>query len=105
MTNHVTANSQLYLPLQTAAPEIQNNIPHPLTDITANEVAATAIYRTKNTAAGPDNIPNIIYRHYSQRAVEFLVAIYTASFRLGALPPRWKQSTYIAFPKTKERPY
>ncbi|KAJ4429065.1 hypothetical protein ANN_26066 [Periplaneta americana] len=102
ITDHVTANPQLYLPLQTPAPQIQNNIPYPLTtDITANEVAA-AICRTKNPAAGPDNIPNIIYRHYPQRTVEFLAAIYTASFRRGALPPRWKHALILLFPKPRK---
>lgn len=99
ITEHVHTNPQLYHPLHTTTPENEDNIPHPLTsDITTNELSA-AIYRTRNTAAGPDNIPNIVYKHYPDKAIEFLAAIYTASFRLGALPPRWKHAHILLFPK------
>ncbi|KAJ4429048.1 hypothetical protein ANN_26044 [Periplaneta americana] len=99
ITNHIQTNSQLYTPLARIEPHITNNPPTLLTsDITTNEVSA-AIYRTRNTAAGPDNIPNILFKHYPNNAVEFLAALYTASFRLGALPPRWKHAHILLFPK------
>lgn len=99
ITNHIQTNPQLYTPLARIEPHINNNPPTPLnSDITTNEVSA-AIYRTRNTAAGPDNIPNILFKHYPNKAVEFLATLYTASFRLGALPPRWKHAHILLFPK------
>lgn len=96
ITDTVQARPDLYFPLD--APAV-NGAENPLTTDFTIEETRQIIHKTNNKSPGPDNIPNILIRQYPDQAIEFLTAIYNASFRLGALPPRWKHAHILLFPK------
>lgn len=96
ITENIRENNNLYTPTEAPANIEHDNI---LTaNITQQEVT-NSINRTRNTAAGPDTIQNILLKQYPQKAIEFLTEIYRASFRMGILPPRWKHAHILLFPK------
>lgn len=96
ITHTIQTQRNTYFPLQEPDANEDDN---PLTAAFTTREVANEIQNTNNRAAGPDNIHNILIRNYPDQAVEFLTAIYNASFRLGALPPRWKHAHVLLFPK------
>ncbi len=50
-------------------------------------------------ACGPDDIKPVILKHLPRHEIKRLVAIFTASVRLGYVPRRWTQSRTVFIPK------
>ena len=58
----------------------------------------------KNSTPGPDGIYNVIWKHLSNHALEYLAKLFSASLLCGYLPQRWKEAHILLFPKQNKNP-
>ena len=66
--------------------------------ITPNKVKEAFQSFGSGKAAG-DNFKPIVLKNLSQRALEYISAIYRASVALGLIPSNWKKSRVVFIPK------
>lgn len=97
ITAQIENNPDIFNPLRI--PYEPQPLDHPIiAPITTQEIEH-AIHKTRNTAAGPDSIHNILFKNYPPTALNYLANLFTASLYIGALPARWKLAHILMFPK------
>ena len=100
VNNFIEEHKVLYLPTQTIVDSQTGNTIYTL--ITPKDIINT-IRKSRNTAPGPDNIPNTILKNLTLKAIIFLSQIFTASLITGHLPQRWKEAHILVFPKSGKK--
>ena len=67
-------------------------------NFTINEIKS-CISELKNTAAGPDEIHNIIIQHLPEETIKLLLEIFNNIWQTHSFPDIWKKATIIPIPK------
>lgn len=59
----------------------------------------TVLNKAKNSAAGPDEIPNILLKKLPRNTISYLTDIYNEILNLRTFPPKWREALVIPIPK------
>jgi hypothetical protein len=89
------------IPVFAALPDDNHPVAVPITIVELQ----SAIKRTKNKAAGKDDIPAICYKRAPPPFLALILALFNAVLEIGYHPRRWKEGRIVMIPKPGKDPH